>query len=307
MAFRDCVLLSHRASLLMPVGDICLSVRRHSHAMLLGAAIGLAALSGGCMSRLGDTTGSISSQPQLSQDQWREKAASLGARYEANPGDRNASFGYASALRALNQNAQALAILQTAVLKHTNDMEMLGLYGRALADAGRLKEAQDVLQRAHTPERPDWRILSVQGAVSDQLGEHESARAYYETALKIAPGEPSILSNLGLSLALSKQLPQAESVLREAVRHPRADARVRQNLVLVLGLQGRFNEAEQVARQDQTPAQAQSTIADLKRMVSQPNSWEALKNPGRKPVPSRQAAKPGGPRPAQAEPANPPA
>jgi hypothetical protein len=52
---------------------------------------------------------------------------------------------------------------------------------------------------------------------------------------------------------------------------------VRQNLVLALGLQGKFAEAEQVARQDQGPAEAASTIADLKRMVGQPNSWEQLK------------------------------
>jgi Flp pilus assembly protein TadD len=296
MASRNCAPVQGRPSVLRRIGT----------AFLLGTALGMAALGGGCMSRLGDTTGSLGGQRQMSQEQWRQQASALGARYEANPGDRNASFGYASALRALNQNAQALAILQTAVLKHTNDMEMLGLYGRALADAGRLKEAQDVLQRAHTPERPDWRILSVQGAVSDQLGEHESARAYYETALKIAPGEPSILSNLGLSLALSKQLPQAETVLREAARHPRADARVRQNLVLVLGLQGRFSEAEQVARQDQTQAQAQSTIADLKRMVSQPNSWDALKNPGRKPSGTSQAARPASARSAQPAVASPP-
>jgi Flp pilus assembly protein TadD len=72
-------------------------------------------------------------------------------------------------------------------------------------------------------------------------------------------------------------LPEAERVLTEAVNSDRADIRVRQNLVLVLGLQGRFGEAETLARRDQSPAEAAATVAYLKRSVSQQNSWELLK------------------------------
>jgi Flp pilus assembly protein TadD len=257
----------------------------------LFAAVALAALAlAGCQGRgLGDVTGSIgrSSEAQpRSQSEWRAESDRWGKRYDANAKDRNAAFHYARALRALGQNAQALAVLQGAVLVHTSDLEMLGAYGRALAENGRLKEAEEVLARAHTPERPDWRILSAQGTVADQLGEHARAQQLYDAALKLAPGEPTVMSNLGLSLALAKRLPEAERVLKEAADSPRADARVRQNLVLVLGLQGRFAEAETLARQDQSMAEAAATIAYLKRSVSQQNSWEMLK--GGKPRPPAQ-------------------
>ncbi|KPF70771.1 hypothetical protein IP69_09195 [Bosea sp. AAP35] len=254
--------------------------------MALGVCIAALAL-GGCQSRgggLGDITGSIgktASQPRSTAD-WHAESDRWGKRYEANPKDRDAAFNYARALRALDQNAQTLAVLQGAVLAHSSDRELLGAYGRSLADNGRLKEADEVLSRAHSPERPDWRILSAQGTVADQLGEHARAQQIYQAALKIAPGEPTILSNLGLSLALSKQLPEAERVLREAASTGSGDPRVRQNLVLVLGLQGRFAEAEALARQDQNPAEAAATVAYLKRSVSQPNSWDMLKTGGAK-------------------------
>lgn len=245
------------------------------------AAIGLAALAGaGCQSRsAGDITGSIGrneAQPR-SSGEWRVESERWGKRYEANPKDRNAAFNYARTLRALEQHPQALAVLQSAVLVHTNDLELLGAYGRSLADNGRLKEADEVLSRSHSPERPDWRILSAQGTVSDQLGDHARAQQLYQAALKLAPGEPTVMSNLGLSLALAKRLPEAERVLSEAAASSRSDARVRQNLVLVLGLQGRFGEAETLARQDQSMAEAAATIAYLKRSVSQQNSWDMLK------------------------------
>jgi len=266
------------------------------------AAVSLACLTlGACQMRggPGDVTGSIgasASQPR-GPAQWRSEEAQWGSRYEANPKDRNAAFFYARALRALDKNAQTLAVLQGAVLVHTNDLELLGAYGRSLADNGRLKEADDVLSRSHTPEKPDWRILSAQGTVADQLGEHDRAQQIYQTALRFAPNEPTVMSNLGLSLALSKRLPEAERVLREAAAAPGSDARVRQNLVLVLGLQGRFQEAEQLARQDMSPAEAATTIAYLRRSVSQSNSWDMLRGKG-KPAPRsaapKQSAQPAG-------------
>src|SRR6202034_1824129 len=116
-----------------------------------------------------------------------------------------------------------------ASLQHPQDTALLGAYGRALADAGKLDQALDVLGRAHSPDQPDWRILSVQGAVLDQLGRHAEAQRYYASALKIVPDEPTVLSNLGLSYALSKDLPNAEATLRRAAAFHPADPRVRQD------------------------------------------------------------------------------
>lgn len=260
----------------------------------LAAISALCLTLGACQMRSGpgDITGSIGARPTQprTEAQWRSEEADWAKRYEANQRDRNAAFFYARALRALDKNAQALAILEGAVIIHTEDRELLGAYGRSLADNGRLKQADDVLGRAHLPERPDWRILSAQGTVADQLGEHARAQQLYAAALKLVPNEPTVMSNLGLSLALSKRLPDAERVLREAATAQGADARVRQNLVLVLGLQGRFQEAEQVARQDMSQAEASATIAYLRRSVSQPNSWDMLR--GGKPKPAARAATP---------------
>ena len=128
------------------------------------------------------------------------------------------------------------------------------------------------LARAHTPANPDWRILSVQGTTLDKMGKHEEARRYYATALKIVPEEPSVLSNLGLSYMLTRELPQAEETLRRAYSNPRADGRVRQNLALVVGLQGRFAEAETIAKGDLPADEATANVAYLREMLSRKDS-----------------------------------
>lgn len=245
------------------------------------AAVALVALAtSGCLRRSPEMTGSLGSTAPASEAGWREQSRSWGARFDANPADAEAAVNYARALRALDQNSQAVAVLQQAIIRNPRHGELLAAYGKSLTDVGRLKEAADVLARAHTPERPDWRILSAQGAVADQMGDHGAAENYYKAALKIVPDEPGVLSNLGLSYSLSRRLPEAETTLRRAAAHPRADARVRQNLALVLGLQGKLQEAEGVLRRDLSAEEAAANLSALRAMVSQSDSWKALKGGG---------------------------
>ena len=263
--------------------------------------VGLVALSSaGCLPKLkSDLNASYASMQASSgsptPDQWRQSAEAWGRRFDANPGDAQAAMYYARALRATDQRAQAVAVLQQAAIRGPKNMQLLAAYGKALADVGRYKEADEVLGRAHTPERPDWGILSTQGAIADQIGDHTLAQRYYDSALKVAPGEPSVLSNLGLSYALSKRLPEAEEVLRQADAHPKADGRVRQNLALVFSLQGKFQEAEAVLRRDLPPGEVTAALATLRQMAAQPNKSATLRKAERKPAravpaPNRTAA-----------------
>src|SRR6202171_2632270 len=155
-------------------------------------------------------------------------------RFRANPTDPDAALQYGKALRASGQRSQAVAVLEQATIGHPSNKALLAGYGRALADNGNFQQAFDVLGRAHTPDDPDWRILSAQGATLDQLGRFDEARQYYARAGTIAPEEPSVLSNLGLSYVLSKDLPKAEETLRRANGRTGTDARVRANLALVV-------------------------------------------------------------------------
>ena len=252
---------------------------RVAHLLASAAVLGVVALSAaGCKTTGDDITGSLglasasNSAPQTEAD-WRKELAVWGPRYKANTGDPKAAMAYARALRAIGQRAQAVAVLQQASIRNPHDMKLLGAYGRALADAGRLPEALDVLNRAHTPDNPDWRILNAQGAVLDQMGRHKEAQRYYASALNIVPNEPSVLSNLGLSYALQKNLKRAERTLRKAAAQPNARPKVRQNLALIVGLEGRFAEAEKIARADLPPDQAEANVAYLRKMLAERNKW----------------------------------
>jgi Flp pilus assembly protein TadD len=236
----------------------------------------IAAAAAGCqtISPTAETTGTLTAATTSagpSDAAWRRDLDGYGAQYHADPTKVDVALHYAQALRATGQRAQAVAVLERLSMQNPNNKTVLGEYGRALADAGDYEQALDVLGRAHSPDQPDWHILSAQGAVLDQLGRHAEAQRYYQTALKIVPDEPAVLSNLGLSYALSKDLPNAEATLRRAAEHRSVDPRVRQNLALVVGLQGRFAEAEQIASADLPPDQAAANVAYLRKMLARNN------------------------------------
>lgn len=189
-------------------------------------------------------------------------------RYRANPKDPDLSLQYAKALRTAGERSQAVAVLEQATIANPSNKALLAGYGRALMDNGNFQQAFDVLSRAHSPEDPDWRILSVQGAALDQLGRYEEARQYYASALRIAPDEPTVLSNLGLSYLLAKDLAKSEEVLRKAYDQPGKDVRVRMNLAVVLALRGRQSEAESVAKADLSVDEANANVAELRRLMA---------------------------------------
>jgi Flp pilus assembly protein TadD len=256
-------------------------LRQRAAGAMREAFLAAALCLGGCQSSsMHDITGSISG---TSATDSRRSTAELGRQYDRNPDDKAIALNYARALRSMTENAQAVAVLQRLAIKFPRDVEVLAAYGKVLADAGHLREAAEVLAHAHAPERPDWSVLSAQGSVADQLGNHEQAQAYYAAALKIVPKQPHVLSNLGLSYALSKKLPQAETTLQEAAAQHDADRPVRQNLALVLALEGKFAGAEEVARRDLDEKDAAANIAAIRRMIAQSNTWKRIQELDTKP------------------------
>ena len=261
-----------------PASPSC-STRRVFRGLFGVCAIGLAVALGGCVTDRADVTGSIASGAgTLAPGDARASAATWGDRYRANPSNPAAALNYARALRELTQFQQAVAVLEDAAVRNPGDPALLSAYGKALSDVGRFREAADVLARSQNPQNPDWRTLSVQGSVADQMGDHVQAQAYYTTALKIQPNDPGVLTNLGLSYALSSKLPLAEATIRQASQQPGADMRVRQNLALVLALEGKNGEAEQVAQTDLPPDQARENVASIRAMIAHSETWRGIQN-----------------------------
>ncbi|WP_240232084.1 tetratricopeptide repeat protein [Devosia lacusdianchii] len=208
--------------------------------------------------------------------QTQQSLAELTARYKSNPKDKGTIIYYAAALRAVGQNQQAVAALEMGMTYHPRDVDISVAYAKALTADGRFDQSLTVLDNVIRPDAPDWNALLVKGATLDQLGRNGEARQLYAQALTIAPGEASIEANLGLSYAMTNELPAAEQHLRRAVQMRGASSRIRQNLALIVGLQGRFDECRAMYAAELPPDQVESNMAYVRALLTQQNRWDMI-------------------------------
>ncbi|WP_377886312.1 tetratricopeptide repeat protein [Algimonas porphyrae] len=176
------------------------------------------------------------------------QAAFWSHEYELNPSDLEATIKLASAVRRLGNPGRAAEITQTSRAIHPRNPYLLAEHSAALIAEERALDAIPVIDDALRIAPAYGRLWSLKGAALDQMEEYDAARQHYQRALQITPNDPNVLSNLGLSYALAGDLTMAETWLRRATETPGAGAGVRQNLAMVLQLQGRTEDAERQTR-----------------------------------------------------------
>ncbi|HTM78969.1 MAG TPA: tetratricopeptide repeat protein [Devosia sp.] len=239
--------------------------------LMLLASVAVVALAGCAMNST--VSPDYSGQPRA---QAQQSLAELGARYKANPRDKTLAIFYAAALRDAGLSGQAAAVLEVAMARYPKDVDVSVAYAKALTAEARFDQALTVIDRSIRPDAPDWNALSVKGAILDQMGRNGEARALYTQALTIAPGEASVEANFGLSFAMTNDLSAAEQHLRRAVTMRGATSRIRQNLALVLGLQGKFDECKAIYAAELPPDQVEANMAYVRALLTQQNRWDVV-------------------------------
>ena len=227
-----------------------------------------------CASNRGSTP-----SPDYSGRTAGQSQASLGelaGRYKSNPRDKGNIIHYAAALRAVGQSKQAVSVLEVGLAALPGDVDIAVAYAKALTADGRFDQSLAVLDNVIRPDVPDWNALLVKGATLDQLGRNGEARQLYTQALTIAPGEASIEANIGLSYAMTNELATAEQHLRRAVQMRGANTQIRQNLALIVGLQGRFDECRALYAAELPPDQVNNNMTYVRALLTQQNRWDKI-------------------------------
>ena len=205
--------------------------------------------------------------------------AKAGQDWRADPGNIERGMAYAANLQALGQIDEQLKVLDELTRRNPDDVKLAAYYGKQLTHHGRAADGERTLQRVVAAGQADWRVHSALGSALDQQGKFTEAREHYAIALEGGAKKLTVLNNIGMSYMLEGDLKAAEATLREASSLPDggSEPRVRQNLALAVGLQGRFEEAREIASRDLPPATVEANLAYLRSMLSEPNTWQKLK------------------------------
>ena len=207
------------------------------------------------------------------------RAAFWAREADVDPTDADARLKLAKALRALGKFEEAGQAADQLLVMQPNNYEALLESARAKIAANQGFYAIDDAQRAEALAPRDWRPVSLLAVALEQAERGPEALAAHERALTLAPDNPATLTNLGMYYATHGDPSRAEPLLRQAVAAPGAGPQERQNLALVLGMQGRFDEAERLARQDLPPTTVDNNLAYLHAASdpARPHTWDSLR------------------------------
>ncbi len=187
--------------------------------------------------------------------------------YQKKPQDLDAALSYAKNLKALGEKGQALGVLQQAALYHSTDRRLASEYGRLALQLDQVTVADKLLRLADDPTSPDWRVISARGTVLAKQGKYADAIKFFERANTLSSGRPSVMNNLALAHAMNGDAQRAEGLLRTTAAKGKVNPKVRQNLALVLSLQGKYEESTKIASAVLPPAMASSNTALLRKIV----------------------------------------
>ncbi|GGX65161.1 hypothetical protein GCM10011309_14280 [Litorimonas cladophorae] len=175
------------------------------------------------------------------------QAAFWSNEYDLNPGDLEAAIKLSAAVRKLGNPGRAVEITQTTRALYPRDPYLLAEFAAGLIASERSVDAIPVLDEGLAITPAYGRLWSLKGAALDQQERYAEARQHYDRALRITPNDPNVMANIGLSHALAGDAVTAEKWLRQASTIPGASSSVRQNLILVLQLQGKMEEAQRLS------------------------------------------------------------
>jgi Flp pilus assembly protein TadD len=218
-------------------------------------------------------TGSLPEGPSI------RATAEAAKAWQEDPGSVRRAVTYARLLDQAGQKDQLIRVLETTLTHNPNDPKLVAYLGKELILAGRSKAGVEQLNKAILAGETNWKNYSALGSGYDQIGQFVQAREAYHKAQQLNPNEVAIYNNIGMSYILEGNLEMAETSLRAAQKLPEGEFNqtLRQNLALAVGLQGRFDEARDIASRDLPPTQVEENLAFLTNTLNQENTWQQIK------------------------------
>ena len=205
---------------------------------------------------------------------WTEQA-------EIDPLDPVAGVKAAQAMRELGQHQEAAAMAERILLVQPDNVEAMLEAGRGHIARGQAFYGISALERARDARPADWRAWSLLGTAYEQVRRSADAQTAWAEALRLSPDNPDVLTNMAMSAMTRGDTASAEPLLRRAAAQPGASLKVRLNLAMALGLNGKMGEAEQMMRRDLPPEAADRNLAWLRARagtsgVDQARTWDSL-------------------------------
>jgi Tfp pilus assembly protein PilF len=126
---------------------------------------------------------------------------------------------------------------------------------------GHLQEARKLYDELYQKDPKNTELLHRMAVVASREGNHQRADDLFLQAVRQDPHNSKLLADMGYALYLQQDLKGAEHALRQSLAEDPQNRSATNNLAIVLGHQGQFDESYQLFRSIVTEAEANANIA----------------------------------------------
>lgn len=181
-------------------------------------------------------------------EQWKEAEENLRIYRQANPNSIEAAVLHARALIRLNQPFDAVLELEELLQNAPDAVPVLKLYAGLLdAVVNDEAKAEEVLIRCARLAPDDLEVWTALGHHYLARGKSADAIRSFEQAVRLAPGDASLLAGLAAGYGQANLTEQAERMFARALKlndqNPKPDAQVYLRYADYLSKAGRFAES----------------------------------------------------------------
>jgi len=145
--------------------------------------------------------------------------------------------------RAQGDLPAAIAAARKAFEMQPLAAESVSLYTVYLTEAGRAKEAADVLEPYMTAVKPDLDVLTSRGMALAALQRPAEALATFERGRQVDPSNPLVLVNMGTVYLMTGERARAREAFEAALEIDAGVARAHNSLGVIAAQEGRMAEA----------------------------------------------------------------
>ena len=170
-----------------------------------------------------------------------------------------ALIGLAQVARAQRQTTDTILMLEQAAVTEPNNIDIKIELAKLYIVTNRSHESELILKSAIRREE-NINIMNALGVALDMQEKHDEAQNYYTRALLMDPHHCGVLSNLGLSLALSGHYQESLKHLEALLKRDHPSMRDRHNAALVYVLSGRPDRAKKLYKFELDASQMSNNI-----------------------------------------------
>lgn len=201
----------------------------------------------------------------LSQLEGSKKSASANPSPQAD----DAQLSLADSYRQNGNEDQAIAIYDALIAQNATPTEAKEGKALALLAKGDFDAPPALLEEVMAADPRRWKTLNALGVLFTTRNMHAEAQQYFQEALKFSPANPAVLSNIGLSQALTRNYTAAfqNLILASGYASERERQRIDLNLALAYATSGRLSDARAIASRYYSGSQLYNNLGLYARLA----------------------------------------